>query len=137
MRSVIFGTLMALTVTVATAAEDTDSANYMLPACKRFVDQSGFSSNVSAFEEGKCAGVIGTVAFMAQNADVGLTALSGEGVETALKRRWRCSDIPASVTRGQEVRVVIRYIEARPNRMHEPFRSLALEALLDAWPCRN
>jgi Rap1a immunity proteins len=29
------------------------------------------------------------------------------------------------------------YIEARPERMHEPFRKLALEALGEAWPCKR
>ncbi len=44
--------------------------------------------------------------------------------------------IPDSVTQGQIVGIVVLYIEARPSRMHEPFRSLALEALFDAWSCR-
>jgi Rap1a immunity proteins len=35
------------------------------------------------------------------------------------------------------VAVVIKYIEARPERMHEPFADLALEALKAAWPCNR
>jgi hypothetical protein len=49
----------------------------------------------------------------------------------------RCLDIPVGVNNGQMVGVVVRYIEARPYRMHEPFLPLALEALFDAWACRN
>jgi hypothetical protein len=41
----------------------------------------------------------------------------------------------ADETLNQQVKVVISYIEARPARMHEPFRDLALEALRAAWPC--
>jgi len=45
--------------------------------------------------------------------------------------------LPSGVTVGQEVRVVAAYIDARPNRLHEDFRVLALEALKDAWPCKR
>jgi hypothetical protein len=48
-----------------------------------------------------------------------------------------CADIPAMVTNLQNVRVVDRYIEARPNRMHETFLTVAADALMDAWPCKK
>ena len=47
-----------------------------------------------------------------------------------------CADIPRGVNYEQSVRVVIRYIEMRPQTMHESFNALALEALRAAWPCR-
>jgi hypothetical protein len=74
---------------------------------------------------------------MAENSDVAVTAFSGEGQARWFDERWRCLKIPDSVTQGQIVGVVVLYMEARPQRLHEPFRSLALEALFDAWPCRN
>jgi hypothetical protein len=40
-------------------------------------------------------------------------------------------------TVAQQVRIVAAYIDARPNRLHEDFRVLALEALKDAWPCKR
>jgi hypothetical protein len=30
----------------------------------------------------------------------------------------------------------MRFINAQPARMHEPFSLLALEALTTAWPCK-
>jgi hypothetical protein len=135
MRSIILGSLTALTVMAATAAEDRESANFMLPMCKRIVD--GNHSTADAFDQGRCFGMAEAIAFMATNSDVGVTAFQSEGQLTAIQRRWRCTDIPKAVTKGQILRVVVRYIEARPNRMHENFGSLALEAMLDAWPCRN
>ncbi len=45
--------------------------------------------------------------------------------------------IPNNVVTVQAVRVMVRYMEARPQKMHEPFVVLALEALQDAWPCRK
>ena len=76
-------------------------------------------------------GTVETIAFMAQIADLPFAE-----VERPLYKA-RCADIPKGVTNDQSVQVVIRYIEARPNRMHEPFRILALEGIVDAWPCRG
>jgi len=44
---------------------------------------------------------------------------------------------PKEATVGQAVRVVVAYIDQRPERMHESFRQLAIEALQQAWPCRR
>jgi hypothetical protein len=42
---------------------------------------------------------------------------------------------PQGVIHEQAVRVVVAYIERRPQRMHEDFRRLALEAMHEAsWP---
>jgi hypothetical protein len=35
------------------------------------------------------------------------------------------------------VAVVISYIEARPSVMDLPFEGLAIEALVQAWPCKK
>ena len=55
-------------------------------------------------------------------------------VETARKFGEVCP--PPDVTTGQAVHVVVQYINARPERMHEQFSRLALEALTAAWPCK-
>jgi hypothetical protein len=44
--------------------------------------------------------------------------------------------IPQNATNSQMVRVVIQYIDQRPQRMHEHFTALAYEALRTAWPCK-
>jgi Rap1a immunity proteins len=134
MKAVICGALMALTITTAGAAEtDAQSANSMLPACKAAVDgdRSG-----DGFARGFCVGTILGLAFMAENSSVNVTAFSGAAQARWFDERWQCVRIPDSVTQGQIVGIVVLYIEARPSRMNEPFRSLALEALFDAWPCR-
>ena len=38
---------------------------------------------------------------------------------------------------NQMLRVVIAYIEARPQRQHEDFVPLAWEALEAVWPCKR
>jgi hypothetical protein len=50
---------------------------------------------------------------------------------------WAAPDVcpPPEVTTGQAVRVVVKYIDDRPERLHERFNKLALEALRAAFPC--
>jgi hypothetical protein len=101
------------------SADYKDSANFMLPRCKAFVgDSKDYDDHHWA---GICAGEIRALATL----------------RTAAKEPWRCLNIRPEVTNEQLVEVVIRYVEARPNRLHEPFMSLAIEALFDAWPSKD
>jgi Rap1a immunity proteins len=111
------GVALALTVTAAVAEPDLNSANYLLPFCRGFGD---LKSSVP-FEQGRCAGIVSGIAYM------------GSAVEASSRV---CLDIQATVTSGQDVKVVVAYIDARPARLHEPFARLALEALRAAWPCK-
>jgi hypothetical protein len=45
--------------------------------------------------------------------------------------------VPEGATPEQGAGIVIKYIEARPKRMDEPFGKLAVEALEEAWPCKR
>ena len=44
---------------------------------------------------------------------------------------------PQASTPSQLARVVVQYVEAAPERMHEDFRQLTLEAFHNAWPCNS
>jgi hypothetical protein len=112
--------LLALAVGLASGAKaepDMRSANSRLPGCKAFVD--GRSDD--PIGQGYCAGLVEGIALW-----VGSSGLA-----------YACAHIPAGVTSGQTVQVVVRYMEQRPNRLHEPFAVLAAQALADAWPCRD
>jgi Rap1a immunity proteins len=114
--------LLAIAVSVSSAAaqQDINSANFMLPHCKGFLSrQQSPTSPSDAFEQGVCAGTITAFAFVARVLPVQMRYCYPDGV-----------------TPSQMIPVVIKYIEARPARLHESFRELALEALRDAWPCR-
>jgi Rap1a immunity proteins len=112
---------LALTATAAGAVEkDTSSANYMMPGCKYGLDPDKGPS-ILMFDAGVCVGIVGGIAHM---------------LDPRNRGDW-CADIPASATRQQMVRVVVRFIEARPNLMHQDFMLLALMALADAWPCKK
>jgi hypothetical protein len=88
-----------LTETVDAQQPDTNSANYLLPACKNFLATSDSRvTYASAFNQGVCIGTVVT-----------LHLLAGILPETLFR-----SCVPNEVTTTQEVRVIIAYIEARP-----------------------
>jgi hypothetical protein len=92
-------------------AADADSANTVMPGCREFINDK---STAKPFEQGRCTGLINGLAYLYDE-----------------------SCRPSAVTRGQIVRVVVQYIDARPARMHEDFRVLAMEAIKTAWPCQR
>ena len=108
-----------LTKPVDAQSKDINSANYVVPACKSFLAREVATTD-NAFEQGRCAGMLR-----------GLRYLAGD---TPNNLR---SCIPKGVTIGQLVRLVLAYVERRPQRMHEDFLDLALEAFHDAWPCKR
>ena len=121
MRLMLLGALMALTVMPVHAAEDAASAGYMLPHCKASLDYPS-----GTFIQGFCAGVVVGMAAIAQ-------PLFAPGQSRVDKR---CLDIPETISNRQLVEAVVRYIEARPQRMEEQFRVLAVQGLFDTWPCK-
>jgi hypothetical protein len=96
-----------------------------------FLDQK---SQDYPFFQGMCAGTVDAIAFMGKLMYHSLIALPLP--ENDFRRLKMCMDAPNGVTIGQEVKVVVAYIDARPARLHEPFEQLALQALLTAWPCK-
>jgi hypothetical protein len=108
--------VLAVATAPATAAEDRESANFMLPACKTFV--SGRATLAQAYGVGVCFGEF--------------TVLAAVG--SALPDQAFC--LPERVTLGQMAQIVIRDLEKKPERWHENFVSLAIDALHRAFPCR-
>lgn len=45
--------------------------------------------------------------------------------------------VPSELPTGQKIRVVVKYLEDRPTRLHESFSVLVLEALRAGWPCKR
>jgi Ssp1 endopeptidase immunity protein Rap1a len=112
-----YAVAILLALTMPASAEDTRSANFYLPGCKGWLDrEKNVLAPDEALEQGLCAGFV-----------IGL----GYGVGG----RDFCK--PEGVTNNQAVAVVVKYIEARPERMHEDFGVLAYEALTAAWPCKR
>jgi Rap1a immunity proteins len=92
-------------------AQDANSANYMMSGCRAWlITPAPVELRLQA---GFCAGLIEGLGF-------------GTGI---------C--IPQGVTVAQSVRVVVKYIDERPERQNENFNALAREALRAAWLCKN
>ena len=104
---------VAILIALTMPARAQESANEMLPGCKMFLARSPRSLS-DAEASGWCGGFVYGLFF------------AGEGT---------CPPERAKVS--QALTVVIRYIEARPERMHEHFGGLAIEALTAAWPCKR
>jgi hypothetical protein len=99
--------------------EDT-SANSTFLGCKAFAEDRMTNLRLNAGGN-FCSGA--------------LHALAGVG-QYLSPPEWQSCAPPTSDAR-QQARVVVNYIEARPQRMHEDFRVLALEAFHNAWPCKS
>jgi hypothetical protein len=101
----------------AYAASDTYSANNYLPGCIEGINANPAQGRPYTILSARCLGVL-----------EGLGAMGGT---------FNLFCPPATTNTTQWMRVVVSYIEARPERMHEDFRHLAVEALTAAWPCNK
>lgn len=91
----------------AVAEEDISNANYVMIGCRNFL-----SSTPSALLlQGLCAGAVRGIA------------------QTDPK-------VCASGSVADSVRIVITYVDSKPERLQENFNKLAQQALREAWPCR-
>jgi hypothetical protein len=139
MKPIVTGALMALAASTASAEEFLGqkpefvmskllwqqpdrpmpsfytTAKEWLPACEAYIGE-GWTWGLADF----CA-----------------TMVAGQARLGRTSNAWGCAEASSDITRKQGVRVVVRYIEARPQRMDESFLRLAFEALADAWPCRK
>ena len=107
--------IVTLMLTGGSALAEVDprnSANHDISGCRAFLTEG---THDDLFGAGWCAGTVFTLKYM------------GRGNSCP----------PDAVTASQLVHVVVRYIDARPERMHESFKELALEALKTAWPCKR
>jgi len=95
------------------------SANTVFLGCKAYAENRMTNMRLGAIGH-FCAGVVHGLAYVAER----------------LPQEDRSCAPPTSDAQ-QLVRVVISYLEARPQHMHEDFRTLALEAFHNAWPCKT
>jgi hypothetical protein len=104
--------LLLASVMPTRAQVDEHSANYWLPFCQAALDIRGSYSPASVSVQARCLRTIAGLLYDNRNICVPHEALS-----------------------GQAIRLVVAYIQARPERMQEDFMDLANEALLEGWPC--
>jgi hypothetical protein len=114
MKRTIIALALALLTSSAYAEDPTrvHSADYLIPGCRLGTNMRNYND---FFARGLCIGTL-------------------NGVWSTLMRIGIVCT-PANVTTGQVVRVVVRYIDDRPEKLNELFTDLASAALLTAWPC--
>jgi hypothetical protein len=123
----LLGATLALTVTAALAAEYT-SANRGMEGCRSYLSRSGNRSGPDPVGEGYCQGIVEGI--MSTGGSLRLSPGAAAAAPVL------CLNPPVEATAGQGIRVVAAYIDARPERLHEPFTVLVREALQTAWPCK-
>ena len=130
MKAIICGALMALVTSTANAADETHSANYILPYCKLASDQVVDNPSHS-YLFGRCAGLVEGVLDMAGLLKAMQTVGDIPHLDPLL-----CAAVPEQVTIQEVLKVVVRYGESHPREAPLPFTVLVLDALHDAWPCK-
>ena len=125
LHSTLVGTAALLIVVMLTGsagaqpAEGQVSADYMMEGCVRYLN-GNLTRARTAFRAGACVGVLNTLVWIGSSFVPHLRFCPPEGVTTE-----------------QAVSVVVRYIEARPESIDDPFAGLAVLAFQKAWPCRR
>ena len=99
------------------AAHANSTGDEMLPGCKAFVEQRPQRSELIGAV--KCGAQFSTIRQLAPH----------------LTDKLRVC-IPDSVTAGQVGRVVVKYLENNPGKLHQDFTILSLIALRTEWPCK-
>jgi hypothetical protein len=84
-------------------------------SCKAWVNNTDLRNPFTGY----CQGVASALVFVGRNLSENLRFCT-----------------PEKSTNFQAVKVVIAFIEAHPERLHESFMALALEALNRGWPCK-
>jgi hypothetical protein len=112
--SVGIAALVAVVTSTAHAGSPAASAyraEVYLSGCKDFI------AGRPNFQGGRCVGAVEVLEDLSEDT------------------KLFCS--PAAINNLERVRVIVAYIEAKPERMKEDFRLLANEAMAKAWPCKN
>jgi Rap1a immunity proteins len=130
MKAMICGALIALTVTTANAADDEQSADFMLAYC-RLTAKEMTADIKKASNYSRCVGIVEGVSQMFNL----LKAAQAAG--TVQLDPLLCTSIPAGITKEQLVNVVVAYGETFPELTHRPFTVLAISAMHVAWPCKK
>jgi hypothetical protein len=114
-RQIALAILLALLSSTAQADPPTVkrayTAEFYLPGCKDFI------AGQSNFLGGRCVGAV--------------------EVLDALSQDTKAFCAPEVANNLERVRIIVAYIDTRPERKKEDFRLLANEAMAKAWPCKN
>jgi hypothetical protein len=130
MKAIICGALIVLTLATADAAEDEQSADFMLPYC-RLTPKEMTADIKKASNYSRCIGIVEGISQMFN------LLREAQAAGTVQLDPLLCTSIPSGITNEQLVTVVVKYGETFPELTHRPFTVLAMSALRVAWPCKK
>lgn len=113
---------LCLTASVNAQGDSIRNGNLLLQACSPLIqsmDTIGQAPNT--FEAGYCLGIVGAI--------VDISNSSTEAVYH--------SCLPKGMTAGQGVRIVTKYLQSNPDKLHILDSALVFLALKDAFPCKG
>jgi hypothetical protein len=114
---VLVGACAFAALVAGARAEDTNSANYLLEACRIFASGATPPQN-DIFRPALCIGEMNAMMFFASSVDTPNRACPPKGANVI-----------------QATKVVVAYLDAHPERLHDNFLGLAYTALARVWPC--
>jgi hypothetical protein len=120
--------LVLLMPSMALSETRDDSANFVMHGCRDAL--SGDTKKIAYFPAGLCVGAVMGIVYAGN--------VQCLAIQQGSLTEWKGGvDPPKAFTPEQAMRVVVKYIDARPERMNELFYLLAWDALIEAWPCKH
>lgn len=124
MRDIIVAIgLVVCSAGVAAEEGRVTNGNDLLIACKDFINAE-VDSSAERFNMGYCAGMVPAVG----NTFAIFQVVKPEAAIVCLPKQ--------QFTQGQAIRVVIKYLENHPERLHEDPMKLTVLAYMNAYPCK-
>jgi len=115
----IVGVMLTLSPGSGVAEESSLSGAVLLKHCEAVLQEEAPQS----FETGHCKGIVESLRYIQPLLD------------PKYEKAHYCP--PPDFPVKQEVRVVVTYLQAHPERLQEEGRTLALDALHEAFPCQH
>ena len=106
---IIAAMLAGVLTATTTAWANSNSASEMLPICKAVY------TGEAAIKSTACLGQVFGIA------------------STLIYLEFVCT--PQGIKSNEALRVVLKYLDDHPERLHESFTVLAIEGLISEWPC--
>jgi hypothetical protein len=116
---VVVGVMLSLVPVSGSAEEPAVSGAVLLKHCESVLQDGAPQS----FEAGHCVGILETLRYIQPLLD------------PKYEKAGYC--LPPGLSYEQEVRMVVTYLQAHPERLQEEGRTLALDALHQAFPCKK
>ena len=114
----IYRMLLLVILCVPAGAQELESGDFMLDACRGFV-MGEAQRPLSQRLQGMCIGIIDTL----------LTVGEHFPLESLYCR-------PPGLTLNEGVRVVVKYLEEHSDLLDQDFKLLSMIAFREAWPCK-